>query len=145
VNFRVDAGQRKRLLGGDFRPLDFDIKPFGCEPGSSYVLRRTQPVRLVCEDGVVLTIPSEPSHWITVTSVRRHRKGFWRVRFDVHDRRDPVRFLARGNGYTSSRWLAIDELEAPRPLVGDVWQVRREAVVEGRRRERDRARRGRAA
>ena len=113
-DFTISDTQRWRAQRGDTKPwLDFDIKPYGCRPGATYVLRWSRPEKLLCEDGVVIRIPRTPVWWLTVTAVQRHRKGFWRVRYDTTDRRDPTLFLRAGGGYTTSRWSAIDELAVP--------------------------------
>ena len=113
-DFTITDAQRRRTKRTDTKPwLDFDIKPYGCRPGATYVLRWSKPDKLLCGDGAVIQIPRQPVWWLTVTAVQRHRKGFWRVRYDTTDRRDPTLFLKAGGGYTTSRWSAIDELAVP--------------------------------
>src|SRR6185295_18007339 len=99
--------------------------------------------------------------WLTVDTVQRRRKGFWRVRFDVTDNRDPDVFLRRIGGYNPDAPSSFDELQAgavpqwtPSMLtrqqaVREFWhleRLRRHAEVQRERgRERSRARRKRAA
>src|SRR6185295_8736541 len=91
-DFQVTRDQRARLLAGSFEPLDFDVKPFGCEPGAVYVLA-WRPGQPAWEPGHGVRAHRVPVWWLTVDTVQRHRKGFWRVRFDVTDNRDPDVFL----------------------------------------------------
>ena len=114
-DFTISDQQRRRTQRTDVKPwLNFNIKPYGCRPGATYVLRWSKPDKLLCGDGAVIQIPRQPLWWLTVTAVQRHRKGFWRVRYDTTNRRDPTLFLKAGGGYTTSRWSAINELAVPR-------------------------------
>lgn len=75
------------------------------------VLDWTEERRTTDHLGNVTVVPPLPVFWIEVTSVKRHKKGGWKVSFDVEDKRERHEYLARGNGYTTSRLHAVDELE----------------------------------
>lgn len=159
-DFKVSSSQRQRLLAGDYTPLDFDTKPYELEPGAVYVLawERGQPA---WEPGHGVRALRVPVWFITVTVVQRHRKGFWRARFDVTDNRDPDVFLRRIGGYNPDAPSSYDELKAgavpdwtPSMLtraktVNEFWsaeRLKRHADEQRERgRERSRARRKRAA
>lgn len=102
--------QRRQLLGEDYGPLDFDDEP-GFDIGARYVLGwgRGQPV---WEDGYGVRCPRVAVWFVTVSSVQRHRKGFWRVRVDVTDNRDPDLFLRRIGGQNPDAPSSFDELQA---------------------------------
>lgn len=128
-SFTLPAEHRRRLLKKEYTALRFgydtgaagDGLPDGCEQGAVYVLVWS-PAQRSAVDGIVIDIPRQPICWLTITKVGRHKTGDWLVRYDVTDRREPVRFLARGSGYTSSRFMAIDDLEVAPP---DHWMSRR--------------------
>lgn len=84
--------QRSRLLAGDYRPITFATKPYGCDPGATYVLNWRQESR-THDGGDVFVIPKAPLRWLTVTRVVRRTDGGWLVRFDVTDHRDSERYL----------------------------------------------------
>lgn len=115
--FPLSQGLRRRLLQGNWRPLRFEYDPQaerdglpdGLEPGATYVLAWSHRSRSAV-DGIVIEIPREPKCWFEVTKIGRHKSGDWLVRFDVTDRREPDLFLAPGNGYTTSRMVAVDDL-----------------------------------
>jgi len=139
TQFSLDRDRRQRLLKGDTRAFVFtgdkeDRKPYGCQPGATYVLSWSRP-QYSREQGQRVEVPRQATHYIVVTDVRRHRKGGWMVRFDVVDNRERVRYLRRtppvmdpdakddGNlesSYTTSRWQAIDDLEC----IPTAWQER---------------------
>lgn len=152
--FQIDRAQRLRLLAGCYDPLVFETKPYGCEPGAIYVLQWSQASSSVMPNGDVVHHRAVPEWFIVVTSVVWRSAGGWAVRFDVTDRRDQIRYLKRGAGYTSSRWLAVDE----RPVLGWTPQMERAAKLQAEfdaarrlarfaeeRRERSRRRRMRRA
>jgi hypothetical protein len=144
----VTAEQRRQLIRRDSKPwLDFDVKPYGLEPGARYVLQWQRGSSHVVvgpnEEPYVFSLPRHPVWWIEITDVVRHRKGFWRARYDMFDLRDPTLYLARGRGYTSSRHRAIDDA-----CVYVDSEVRAKAVEEfevSRRSQRSKAHRKRAA
>ncbi len=79
--FALSSEQRRGLLAGSLEPLDFDDKP-GFEPGARYVLAWA-PGQPAWVDGYGIRALRVPVWYITVSGVQRHRKGFWRVRFDA--------------------------------------------------------------
>ncbi len=133
---RLSSVQRRQLQKGDYTPLVFDVRPV--EGPCCMVLTWSKQQRDHDGAGGQLVMPRRAVRWIEVTSIKRHRKGGWQVRFDVTDLRQDTRFLRstppvwdphRGkasdatkeadmSSYTSSRWASIDELEA----VPDRWQ-----------------------
>lgn len=156
-DFQISGAQRRRLKAGNYAPLEFDTKPYGCEPGARYVLawKKASVAVLDRDTGECAVTPAHPTWFLTVTSVRRRRKGMvlvWEVRFEVTDRRDPDMFLKPGGGLLAGR----DPLDAGRvpdeewldrhtDAIASFWtrtrfERHREAV-----RERDRARRLRRA
>jgi hypothetical protein len=153
-SFSVTAGQRRRLLEGDYTPLDFDVKPFGCEPGAVYVLawRRAEATLVDEAHGLVARTPRHPVWYLTVREVQRHRKGFWRVRFDVTDLRDTDLFLRPGGGVQAGRDV-LDAGRVPDPewldseaeAICEHWDKVRDDRHRERMGERSRARRQRAA
>lgn len=111
--------QRRQLQAGDCTSLLFPYDPKDAvrqgQPvqGECCVMLRVEERRRVADQlGNVTVVPARTVHWVEVTSVKRHRKGDWQVRFDKVDLREHPRFPAAGGGYTSSRFRAIDELEA---------------------------------
>jgi hypothetical protein len=131
VAFSLNRDQRQRLLKGDYGPLYSETKPAGCEPGATYVLSWARP-RKTHFEGAIVRPERYPTRYLTVSSVKRHRKGGWLIRFEVTDLRAPVKFLrasppvfnphepanpsrdltaSEESFYTTSRWAAIDELE----------------------------------
>jgi hypothetical protein len=153
-DFSVTATQRRRLLEGDYTPLDFDVKPFGCEPDAVYVLawRRAEATLVDEAHGLVARTPRHPVWYLTVTRVQRHRKGFWRVQFDVTDLRDSDLFLRPGGGVQAGRDV-LDAGRVPDPdwldseceAISEFWELQRLKKVEAEQRGRSRARRQRAA
>lgn len=124
-DFSVSQVQRQRLLAGDYRtPLDFDTKPYELEPGAVYVLAWTGGPS-AWEDGYGIRRPKVPVWYITVTAVQRHRKGFWRARFDVTDNRDPDLWLSHHGDYQPTPAGAVDVLS-----VAPSDEVRAKAVAE---------------
>lgn len=128
-SFRLSREQRERLLEGNYNPLRFKTKPFGCEPGSVYVLNWQRELRSTDNQGNVIVVDRQPLRWITVRTAQRRPDGDWLVRFDVTDRRHPVRLVRRKppatptsgkergdareqSAYTSDRKAAVDHLEA---------------------------------
>lgn len=149
--FQITAAQRRRLLEGESSPLDFEIKPHGCEPGAVYVLSWSKAQATIVGEGEVVRIPRRAVWFLTVTAVVRHRKGFWRVQHEVTDLRDRDVFLRPGGGDSS-----VDVLDAGAKPPSAWLDVRARAISEfdhqrrlarfaEERRERDRARRKRAA
>jgi hypothetical protein len=147
TSFSLPLEQRRRLVAGDYRPVLVPLKPHGCELGATYGLSWST-------NGSV--------RWLTVTDLKRHRRGGWLIRFTVTDLRTPHRYLRRTppvwdpiggrasdatteadmSSYTSSRWGAMDELEAvPRgdqermsKKANAVWEpIRQERAIAGRR------------
>jgi hypothetical protein len=96
TDFKITVDQRRRLLRGEYQPLVFDVKPYGCQEGAHYVVSRSSahaaydPV-----SGQTKRFPTTALHWITVRSVKRGPDGRWLVRFDVVDNRDPDKYLRR--------------------------------------------------
>lgn len=147
-DLELTRAQRQRLKAGDYSPLDF---PIGdppappCSEGDRHVIKMQPATASVSrDDGFVSRTPEHPVLYLTVTSVQRHRKGFWRVRFDVTDLRDPDVFLRRGGGDSP-----VDELKAgakPPPgytdarakAVGEFWHLERLKRFEAGRKERGR-------
>jgi hypothetical protein len=134
-SFRLSREQRERLLEGNYSALKFKTKPFGCEPGSVYVLNWQRELRSTDDQGNVIVVDRQPLRWITVRSVQRRplmsegSGANWVVKFDVTDRRHPVRLVRRKppatpttgddkknsreeSAYTSDRKAAVDHLEA---------------------------------
>lgn len=104
--------QRRQLLDGACTSLLFPYEDGQPVHGACcLVLQWDEQRRIADSFGNVTVVPARPVHWIEVTSVKRHRKGDWQVRFDAVDQREHPEFLARGGGYTTSRFRAIDELE----------------------------------
>lgn len=137
-DFSLEREHRVRLLSGDYRPLLCQTKPAGCEPGARYVITWFRQQRGRAED-VTYEVPASPSCFITVSTVKRHIKGGWLIRYEVTDLRSPVRFLrasppvwvpqgedsltdspttSEESFYTTSRWGSIDNLE----VVPREWQ-----------------------
>lgn len=122
--FALPLGERRRLLAGDYRPVLLDTKPHGCDVGATYVLSWSRSSRTAVGE-VTIEVPRAPLRYLTVTDIRRHRKGGWLIRFDVQDYRFPIKYLRRTppvwdpnrdsapveSSYTTSRWAALDELE----------------------------------
>jgi hypothetical protein len=156
LTFQLPKDQRDKLLAENYAPLVVVRKPFGCEPGARYVLKKQKQRRFCNEDGTVVTIPEEDLWWITVTKVQRRISGDWLVRFDVTDRRHPVRLVRRKppatptspkesskdpseeSGYTSDIRAAVDYPEA----VDKEWLDRESAEISA---HHDELRRRRAA
>jgi hypothetical protein len=154
--FQISAAQRRRLLEGDYKALQFAIKPSGCEPGARYVLAYQAASATVCEDGFVARTPRRPVWWITVTKVEddpiRRPDARWLVRFDVTDLRDRDLFLRRGGGYEQGRDVLQagrvpdpEWLDSEAEAIGEHWELERLKVVEREGQARSRARRQRAA
>jgi hypothetical protein len=161
-SFSVSAAQRRRLLEGNYKALQFDIKPTGCEPGARYVLAWEAASASVCHpddgsDAFVVRTARRPVWWITVTKVEddpiRRPEGRWLVRFDVTDLRDRDLYLSRSGNYQTTRRGAVDELPvAPSDEVrararAEFWHLRRlqQHAQKEREKSRLRARRNRAA
>jgi hypothetical protein len=153
--FQISAAQRRRLLEGDYKALQFAIKPSGCEPGATYVLAYQAASATVCEDGFVARTPRRPVWWITVSKVEddpiRRPEARWLVRFDVTDLRDRDLYLSRHGNYQTSRRGAVDELpvapsdETRQKAREEFWHLRRLQRHAREQRERSKARRQRAA
>jgi hypothetical protein len=108
--------QRRQVLQGNCTSLLFPYEQGQpTEVDCTVVLEWEDERRVADQFGNVTVVPPRPVHWIVVTSVKRHRKGDWQVRFNTNDLREHPRYLAAGGGYTSSRFRAIDELEVPDP------------------------------
>ena len=148
--------ERRRLLAGDYSPIDLGPDEPRPEVGDVCVLKVQKATASVSRDGFVSRTPEHPVLYLTVTSVQRHRKGFWRVRFDVTDLRDPVKFLRRIGGFNPDEPASHDELQAgalPPPewleahakMIASYWTRRRLEQQAEARRERGRAQRRRAA
>jgi hypothetical protein len=136
-DFSITSEQRQHLLNGTYEPLKFDVKPNGCERGASYVLSYSKAKAIWCDDGHVIRVPRAPVWYLIVTNVQRHRKGFWRVEFQVVDLRDPDLYLRRTppvmtpdedapgedarsrreSSYQTTRWGAVDDV----PSVPPAW------------------------
>lgn len=152
--FKISAEQRQRLLAKDYRPLVFDIKPTGCEPGAIYVLARARDWGV--EDGRLRHLPPAPVWFITVTSRKRRRQGGWIAWFNVTDLRDPDVFLRPGGGdlhgsdpLGAGRKPDPEWVRVRARTVGEFWHAERlKRHAEEQRlwgRERSKARRKRAA
>jgi hypothetical protein len=113
LNLTVE--QEKRLKAGDYRPLFFphhEHKTEPAQPQFKLVLDWEDGYRIADTLGNVTVVPRVPLRWIVVTSVKRDtRAKGWLVRFEATDHRQAPHFMARGGGYTTSRFRAIDELE----------------------------------
>ena len=151
-DFNLTADQRRSLAAGRKKPLEFPVKPYGCQPQARYVIQYTRSRVLLLEDGHVVRIPAEPVWWITITHLVRHRKGHWVARYDITDLRDPTLFLkAGGTGYTTSRHSAVDELavvvtdEVREAARAEQWHLRRLAAHAEARRRKSALRRKRTA
>jgi hypothetical protein len=111
----LTAEQEKRLKAGDYRPLAFPLKQYPVEPvepNFRLILDWDEGYRTTDPLGNVSVIPPQPVRWIVVTSVKRAIKSdHWLVRFDATDQRQELRWMARGGGYTTSRFRSIDDLE----------------------------------
>jgi hypothetical protein len=107
--------QEKRLKAGDYRPLFFphhEHKTEPVQPQFRLVLDWEDGYRIADTLGNVTVVPRIPLRWIVVTSVKRDtRAKGWLVRFEATDHRQAPHFMARGGGYTTSRFRAIDDLE----------------------------------
>ena len=168
-DFAIRQDQRRMLLEGKYKPLVFqgvldpegkDPLPFGCRPGARYVLAWKRATATVVDPdrGVVSRIPRHPTWFITVTEVsggprkpRQLADRPWVVRYTVTDIRDPDVFLRRGGGDSS-----VDELragakpdrvwvEANAERAAEIWDRARRGRVMERLRERNQAKRRRAA
>lgn len=116
TSFSLPLEQRRRLVAGDYRPVLVPVKPHGCEQGATYALSYSS---------------TGTARWLTVTDIKRHRRGGWLLYFKVTDLRVEHRYLRRTppvwdpvggrasdatteadmSSYTSSRWGSMDELE----------------------------------
>lgn len=145
--FQVSLEQRRRLLAGDLSPLDFDTKPYGCEPGATYVLSWSKAQATIVGEGEVVRIPRAAVWFLTVTAVVRHRKGFWRVQHEVTDLRDRDVFLRPGGGDSSVDLLDAGAkppsawLEVRAKAISEFDHQRRLALFADEQRERSRRRR----
>lgn len=135
MSFQLSKDQRRRLLAEDYRPLIFEIKPHGCDPGVRYVLCWSKSSLVYDEEGGSFQTPREPLWWIAVKTVKRQPDRLWLVRYDVVDRRDPDRFLrgtppvyaaeeknpsgdgSQESSYQSTRWRSPDTV----PVVRQDW------------------------
>lgn len=155
-DFAVSQAQRRRLLAGDYGPLDFPYEvdkqgkplPPPCKEGDVYVLSWQCGWATVLDEktGDFTGAPRRPVWFLTVTSVKRHRKGHWRAYHAVTDIRDTDVFLRRGGGDSS-----VDELRAgAKPVWTPSMLVRAKAIGEFWHQERlkrhaeERKKRGRA-
>lgn len=99
TQFSLDRDRRQRLLKGDTRAFVFtgdkdDPKPYGCAKGATYVVTWSKSQRSLAGEQVI-EIPRQATCYIVVTDVRRHRKGGWMVRFDMHDHREQTWYMRR--------------------------------------------------
>jgi hypothetical protein len=168
--FQLTAPQRRRLLEGDYKALQFDELPLNrntgriIKKGDRYVLAWEAASASVCHpddgsDAFVVRTPRRPVWWITVSKVEddpiRRPEARWLVRFDVTDLRDRDLWLSRSGNYQTTRRGAVDELpvapsdETRRKARAEFWHLRRlqqhAQEQRERARERSRARRKRAA
>lgn len=110
--FRLTRLERQQILHGNVPKVIRETQPT-VMPGDEVVVSWATARRYYDKvTEAVFGAPRQPSVWITVTKVGRHRKGGWLVRYDITDRRDPAFMLARGGGYTTDPGLAIDRNEA---------------------------------
>jgi hypothetical protein len=112
----LSTTQHRRLVKGDFSPLDFPYDPDDLDhgrPAECCVVLEWEPARTLWDhdSSQHVRVPRQPLLWIETAAVQRHRKGFWRVQFHVTDLRHQPHYMARGGSYTTSRFRAIDELE----------------------------------
>lgn len=113
----LSRDQQQRLSAGDYTPLSFPFNSDDTNHGLPIhgpcctILKAEKGYRISDQFGNVTVVPPRVVHWIEVTDIRRHRKGHWQLRFQVADMREHPSFLAKGGGYTSTRFRAIDELE----------------------------------
>jgi hypothetical protein len=138
----LTSAQRRQVLQGNCTSLLFPYEAGQpTEVDCTVVLEWEDERRDADQFGNVTVVPPRPVHWIVVTSVKRHRKGDWQVRFNTNDLREHPRYLAAGGGYTSSRFRAIDELEVPDPKyvakvakeASDEWgAIRKERAIAAR-------------
>lgn len=109
---KLTRNEKAAILAGGTPQITRPTKP-DLEPGTKVVLAHSKPKRYWDETtSSVFGAPREPSAWITVTKVVRHRKGGWVVRYDITDNRQPALLMARGSGYTTDPTVAIDDVEA---------------------------------
>lgn len=119
---RLSGSQLRRLERGDYSPLIFDDEPYPC----CVVLSWQREERHWDDSAGLIVVPRRPLRWLEVVSVKRHKRGGWQVRFDLRDRRDPARYLAPVDGYTTSEVRNIDELE----VVPDKYQLQLTKAVQ---------------
>jgi hypothetical protein len=104
--------ERSRILAGDYSAIVRDFEPEtvimvevqkgrkeerpGLVAGAVHVLSWSRPLGSVDRAGRALpTPPPAPLLWIEIRKVVPHRKGYWRVLFDVVDRRTHKRLVRR--------------------------------------------------
>lgn len=146
---QVQPWERSRILKGDYSAIVRDVEPEkvyeveveegrkeerpGMVAGAVHVLSWSRPRGSVDEEsGEGMKPPPEPLFWIEVRKVVRHKRGHWRVLFDVFDRRLDKRLIRRKppampmgeetdpdpelsrleSAYTGNPKAAIDHLEA---------------------------------
>lgn len=111
---KLTRDERSRLLG-DCKELPAVIREEepNVKQGDTIIVLRARPPRHADpDDGHVFDAPLEPVVWLTVRQVVRHRKGGWKVRYDVTDLREAPLYPARKAGYTTDSSRAIEKAEA---------------------------------
>lgn len=97
---KVHQWERSVILAGDLSPIVRELKPAFTE-GQEFVLSWTRRSRTALYDnlgrltGEVVVAERLPLCVITIRDVKRHRLGYYRVRFDVLDRREIKRLVRR--------------------------------------------------
>lgn len=108
---RFTRAERLKVMAGELVSV-LRLEQPDVKRGDTVVVAHSKPTAYHDEQSnTVFRAPKEPSLWITVTSITRHRKGGYIVRFDITDTREPAYLLASGGEYTTNAARAVDTVE----------------------------------
>jgi hypothetical protein len=97
---KIHPWERSEILGGNWGPIIRELEPDFSE-GQEFVLSWTRAAKQAVYDdrreltGEVIRVGRLPLFVITIRDVKRHRAGYFRVRFDILDRREQKRLVRR--------------------------------------------------
>lgn len=107
---KLTIAERTAIFQGDHSAVHRKVEP-KVTPGEVIVLawsrggkqilyRDPKEMEKAVAEGKPITaeIPRKPTMWIQLVKAVRHKDGEWRVQFEMHDEREPVRTLGRAPG-----------------------------------------------